>query len=300
MANQKESSTMNTSTRLDNLTLATGDLNGPTNRSYWILEGKFAAGAYPGKERSGIHELDSENIKALENSGIEVFVNLTQDYEGGTDAHLDRYDAFLSSNAVIERFPIPDVSVPPADLMEEILQCVDAHLIEGRAVYVHCWGGLGRAGSTVACWLMRHGYTTADDVIDTLADLRRGDRGAGHQMSPQTPAQCEFVLAWQPLAPARNLDAEFQYLTDEDWEAGEPCPHGCGQWVNCAHRNATGVFATKTGNAYHATKDCKALKSGQEFAESKGFSTDIVQPIPKGLAQSQGKQPCLVCMGQKK
>ena len=75
---------MNTSTRLDNLTLATGDLNGPTNRSYWILEGKFAAGAYPGKEHSGIHELDAENIKALENSGIEVFVNLTQDYEGGT------------------------------------------------------------------------------------------------------------------------------------------------------------------------------------------------------------------------
>ena len=189
---------MNTSTRLDNLTLATGDLNGPTNRSYWILEGKFAAGAYPGKEHSGIHELDAENIQALENSGIEVFINLTQDYEGGTDAHLDRYDAFLSSNAEIKRFPIPDVSVPPADLMNEVLDCIDTNLAEGRAVYVHCWGGLGRAGSTVACWLMRHGYTTADDVIDTLADLRRGDRGAGHRMSPETPGQCEFVLAWPP------------------------------------------------------------------------------------------------------
>ena len=189
---------MNTSTRLDNLTLATGDLNGPTNRSYWILEGKFAAGAYPGKEHSGIHELDAENIQALESSGIEVFINLTQDYEGGTDAHLDRYDAFLSSNAVIERFPIRDVSVPPADLMNEVLDCIDTNLAEGRAVYVHCWGGLGRAGSTVACWLMRHGYTTADDVIDTLADLRRGDRGAGHRMSPETPAQCEFVLSWPP------------------------------------------------------------------------------------------------------
>jgi len=198
MANQKESSPMNTPIRLDNPTLATGNANGPTNRSYWILEGKFAAGAYPGKEHSGIHELDAENIKALENSGIEVFINLTQDYEGGTDAHLDRYDAFLSPNAVIERFPIPDVSVPPTDLMNEVLDCIDTNLAEGRAVYVHCWGGIGRAGSTVACWLMRHGYTTADDVIDTLADLRQGDRGAGHQMSPETPAQHEFVLAWPP------------------------------------------------------------------------------------------------------
>ena len=189
---------MNTSTQLDNATLATGNINGPTNRSYWILQGKFAAGAYPGKEHSGIHELDAENIKALENSGIEVFINLTQDYEGGTDAHLDRYDEFLSPNAVVERFPIPDVSVPPADLMNEVLDCIDTNLAEGRAVYVHCWGGIGRAGSTVACWLMRHGYTTEDNVIDTLADLRRGDSGAGHRMSPETPAQCEFVLAWPP------------------------------------------------------------------------------------------------------
>ena len=150
------------------------------------------------KDKTDLEELDAENIEQLEANGIEVFINLTQDHPGGTDAHLDRYDEFLSPNAVIERFPIPDVSVPPADLMEEILQCVDAHLIEGRTVYVHCWGGLGRAGSTVACWLMRHGYATADDVIDTLADLRRGDRCAGHRMSPQTPAQCEFVLSWPP------------------------------------------------------------------------------------------------------
>ena len=189
---------MNTSTRLDNLTLATGNVNGPTNRSYWILQGKFAAGAYPGKEHSGIHELDAENIKALEKSGIEVFINLTQDYEGGTDAHLDRYDAFLSPNAIVERFPIPDVSVPPIDLMSEVLDCIDSNLAEGRGVYVHCWGGIGRAGSTVACWLMRHGHTTEDNVIDTLADLRRGDRGAGHRTSPETPAQCEFVLSWPP------------------------------------------------------------------------------------------------------
>ena len=189
---------MNTPLQLNNQTLATGDSAGPTVRSYWILEGKFAAGAYPGKEHSGIHELDAENIKALESSGIEVFINLTQDYEGGTDAHLDRYDDFLSPNAVIERFAIPDVSVPPTDLMNEVLDCIDTNLAEGRAVYVHCWGGIGRAGTTVACWLMRHSYTSADEVIDTLVELRRGDRGAGHRMSPETPAQHEFVLSWPP------------------------------------------------------------------------------------------------------
>ena len=86
---------MNTSLQLDNHTLATGDNSGPTVRSYWILEDRFAAGAYPGKKHSGAHELAPEAVKQLENCRIEVFINLTQDYPGGTDKHLDRYDQFL-------------------------------------------------------------------------------------------------------------------------------------------------------------------------------------------------------------
>jgi ADP-ribosylglycohydrolase len=198
MVKQQGTSTMNTPLQLNNHTLATGDSAGPTVRSYWILEDRFAAGAYPGKKHSGAHELAPEAIQQLENCGIEVFINLTQDYSGGTDQHLDRYDQFLSPNAIIERFPIPDVSVPPTELMEEILECIDNHLTQDRKVYVHCWGGIGRAGTTIACWLIRHGYASPDEVIDTLVELRRGDQGAGDRMSPETPAQCEFVLSWPP------------------------------------------------------------------------------------------------------
>ena len=198
MVKQQGTSTMNTSLQLNNHALATGDSAGPTVRSYWILEDRFAAGAYPGKKHSGAHELAPEAIQQLESCGIEVFINLTQDYSGGTDQHLNRYDQFLSPNAIIERFPIPDVSVPPTELMEEILECIDNHLAQDRKVYVHCWGGIGRAGTTVSCWLIRHGYASPDEAINTLAELRQGDQGAGDRMSPQTPAQCEFVLSWPP------------------------------------------------------------------------------------------------------
>jgi len=189
---------MNTPFQFDNHTLATGDNSGPTVRSYWILEDRFAAGAYPGKKHSGAHELAPEAVKQLENCGIEVFINLTQDYSGGTDEHLDRYDQFLSPNAIVERFPITDVSIPPTELMEEILECIDHHLAQDRKVYVHCWGGIGRAGTTVSCWLIRHGYASPNEAINTLAALRQGDQGAGHRMSPETPDQCEFVLSWPP------------------------------------------------------------------------------------------------------
>ena len=66
--------------------LAGKDFVGPTDRSYWVVPGRFAAGAYPNPA--------PWNNKAgrLLDAGINVFVNLTQDYPGGTDAHMDRYD----------------------------------------------------------------------------------------------------------------------------------------------------------------------------------------------------------------
>ena len=86
-------------------------------------------------------------------------------------------------------------------------------------------------------------------------------------------------------------------LTQQEWEAGEPCPEGCGQWVDCAHRNTGAVYATETGDAFHNTRDCEALRSGQDWAQSKGFSANEIKPVTKGWALNQGKQPCLICIG---
>ena len=34
---------------------------------------------------------------------------------------------------------------------------------------MHCWGGVGRTGTTVGCWLVRHGRSGTE----ALAELRR-------------------------------------------------------------------------------------------------------------------------------
>jgi hypothetical protein len=44
--------------------------------------------------------------------------------------------------------------------------------------------------------LIRHGKATADDVMEVIAGLRVGDRGAGHRISPETAKQRAFVQAW--------------------------------------------------------------------------------------------------------
>ena len=95
----------------------------------------------------------------------------------------------------------------PSNTLSATLDAIDGHLRGEGSVYLHCWGGKGRTGTVVGCWLVRHGYGSpdalddpdgGDDVIFVLDDLRRGDLGAGHQPSPDTPDQEAFIRSWEP------------------------------------------------------------------------------------------------------
>ncbi len=173
------------------------DETGPTHRSYWVVPGRFAAGAYPGKRERG-SVLHVEALEELFAAGIDRFVNLTQDRPGGNDEHLNRYDSLVDGRGLIRRFEIPDVDIPTVSAMVEILDAIDADLADGHSPYVHCWAGIGRTGTTVGCWLIRHGYATPDNALDVLAVLRQGDIGAGHRRAPETREQCDFVEEWAP------------------------------------------------------------------------------------------------------
>ncbi len=168
---------------------------GPTSRSYWIVEGRFAAGAYPGEAARS--ERPPEVVSDLLTAGIDTFVNLTEDDPSGPESFLNRCDDHVEGVAVVQRFPIVDVSIPSVGRMVEILDFLDATLAAGRNPYVHCWGGLGRTGTVVGCWLIRHGYADAWNVRDELERLRLGDLGAGHRASPQVIEQWEFVRRWR-------------------------------------------------------------------------------------------------------
>jgi len=61
---------------------------------------------------------------------------------------------------------------------------------------VHCWGGSGRTGTVVGCWLLEVGLATHANVLETVQRLRIGDLDGGHKPSPQTREQADFILNW--------------------------------------------------------------------------------------------------------
>ena len=176
-----------------NLELALPEEVGPTERSYWVVTGRLAAGGYPDPNPC------NDKIGQLLDAGVNLFVNLTQDYSGGTDAHMNRYDIRAGDHhAVMVRREIPDLGITSRAEMVTTLDVIDRHLAHGCNVYVHCWGGIGRTGTVVGCWLRRHGYAGPGEVIDLLQDLRRmGNRRSGHVPSPQTGAQRRMVKNWR-------------------------------------------------------------------------------------------------------
>ena len=145
---------------------------------YRVAEG-LLAGAYPGSRNA---------VDALEDAGVTVFVDLTHTMDPPDGyAHLLRRASRISH-------PIPDFGVPEAEEMTRILDDVDAARDAGGTVYVHCFGGVGRTGTVIACWLVRHGLDRGDAVA-TLAELRHAVAGA--RRSPETAAQVALVRDWE-------------------------------------------------------------------------------------------------------
>ena len=65
-----------------------------------------------------------------------------------------------------------------------------------HAVYLHCFGGVGRTGTAVCCWLLRHGLPTPDEVAQTLFELRQADNVTKGRKAPETSEQNTFVENW--------------------------------------------------------------------------------------------------------
>jgi hypothetical protein len=163
--------------------------------SYWIQPGRFLAGEYPAFTGDGT---DAERLDELLNVGLDSFFDLTQPGE------LPPYLPILGERAELrgihieyQRFPILDLGLPePGDTLST-LRAIDAALAAGKNVYLHCWGGVGRTGLTVGCFLVRHGRTGSEALQQLAEWWQTMPKSLYSPRSPETPEQAAYVLKWR-------------------------------------------------------------------------------------------------------
>ncbi len=158
----------------------------PLPETYWVEPGRLLAGPYPG---SRIEARAEEKLNRFREAGITFFVDLTEEGEAPPYRHL------LLGWARHRRMPIPDFDVPAEAEMGRILDLVDRQLAEGDTVYVHCLGGVGRTGTVVGCYLVRHGLSGAE-ALRRVRSLRQVT-SFPKSPSPETEAQRRMVRGWK-------------------------------------------------------------------------------------------------------
>ena len=128
-------------------------------------------------------------VNAAKGTGINHVVSLIEEAEVERYG-LDREGERLAANGIgFTRFPVDDFDIPDDGAFRKLIDDLTTKLGSGQTLFLHCAGGVGRAGTTASCLLVEHGWEP-DDAMK-LVSKKRGMR------SPETAAQEDFVRRWR-------------------------------------------------------------------------------------------------------
>lgn len=176
----------------------------PIENSYWFIDDEVLAGEYPGAY-PGRGDSARDKLERFLDAGVRFFIDLTEPGESGLAPYAGLLAELAAERGVgVEhrRLSIGDVSVPKKpEQMAEILDAIDEARTAGTLAYVHCWGGTGRTGTVIGCWLRRQGRSHEEALAELRARWGTMAKAPHRPGTPDTPAQERYIRDWPELDP---------------------------------------------------------------------------------------------------
>ncbi len=126
----------------------------------------------------------------LQEYKINHVVSLIEEAEVTRHGLQNEGDELNSLGIGFTRFSVDDFQTPNAATLPSLINDLSARLSNGEHLFLHCAGGVGRAGTITSCLMVKHGMTPNDAM--ELVSQQRGEK------SPETDEQANFVRAFQP------------------------------------------------------------------------------------------------------
>lgn len=194
---------------------------GPHDTCNYVLPGRLLAGSYPGDRSEPEH---TAKVRCLISAGVDTFICLQEIEElrsrftpyVGVARALAAHEGAAANGKELEFWhcPIPDNHITSNEALEACLATIVEKLLEGRQVYVHCWGGHGRTGSVLCALLVRIYGLTTDQAQKFFLATHRNRRNPRGGKWPHSIHQHRQV---------QRLEGQSRALTDrrlpplEDW-----------------------------------------------------------------------------------
>ena len=254
----------------------------PLYQSYYLNTRNIFAGEYPGDKYG---EKAEKKINQMVHFGVRHFIDLTEEGE------LRPYSHLLPKGCTYTRFPIRDVDVPES--VEGVSRLIDhIHELSKRDdgyVYIHCWGGVGRTGTIVGCYLADGNFeTTMKNLRYCFSHMPK----SSHRVTPETKEQEAFIKKYIDGMEARErqLNERVKDCVRGSLMAGA-AGDALGYPVEFMSRNAIlGRYGNKGITEFELDRNGKALVS-DDTQMTLFTANGMLMGLTRGYMRGIGGQP---------
>ena len=256
----------------------------PLHQCYYV-GGTLFAGEYPGGKYV---ELAESKLKRMHHFGVRHFVDLTEEGE------LRPYRQLLPNDTTYLRFPIRDVDVPKSiEAVHQLIDKMENLMKQDGFTYIHCWGGVGRTGTIVACYEARQmEEPTLEKALTAMRSRFSNMPKASHRKSPETQEQIDFVRQFVESCKQRE---EYMRLRTKDRIRGSMMAGAAGDALGytvefMSRRSIIAQYGSKGITKFDLSSDGKALVS-DDTQMTLFTACGMLMGVTRGYMRGIGGQP---------